>query len=337
MLSKHSVFFCLFLIVAFGCSKAEKIKYQKDRLLLSTQISITVFAEDENKAAKVTNAAFQKISELEVLLNKHNNNSDIARLNQSSPQKSKVNPITFDIINKSVGFGNISRGAFDITVEPILRLWREAENKNALPSSDELKATINLTGYGNIILDPKSLEVGFSKQGMSIDIGGIAKGYIVGEAIKVLKSEGVSNGLIVAGGDLYALGNNPEKGADWLIGIRNPLKPEENLKYIGITDKAVATSGHYMRFYTVQGKKYSHIIDPRNGWPVEEKLASVTVIASDGTAADALATMICVLGPEEGLKLAKSIPDAEVFIITSDGEKLTFLQTEGFAKFLKQN
>lgn len=325
------------LISIISCAKVEIKKYQDTKAFMGTPVSITVFAEDAEKANHAIKSAYDKIAELEALFSKHDKNSDIYRLNQAQTNKIKVSPTAFELIKKAVEFGKISNGAFDITVEPILKLWENAEKKNALPSADELKSAIDRTGSSNIILDPQSLEVGFSKPGMSIDMGGIAKGFIVGEAIKVLKSHGISNGTIVAGGNLYALGNNPEKNANWIIGIRNPLKPEENIKYIEVSDKAVATSGHYMRFYTVQGKQYSHIVDPRNGQPVQDKIASVTIITSDKTLAegDGLSCAICVLGPEEGLKLAKSLPDVEVFIIVNNEGKLSFLQSDGFAKYLK--
>lgn len=327
----------LILIGLMGCAKVEVKKYQDTRAFMGTPVSITVFAEDVDKATKAISSAYGKIAELEALFSKHNENGDIARLNHAQTNKVKVSPTAFELIKKAVEFGQTSKGAFDITVEPILRVWEKAVERNALPSTDELKTAIDLTGYTNIILEPKSHEVGFSKPGMSIDVGGIAKGYIVGEAIETLKSNNISQGLVVAGGDMYVLGNNPERGSNWLIGIKNPLKPEENIKYIEVSDKAVATSGHYMRFYTVQDKQYSHIVDPRNGWPVQDKIASVTIVASDGTMADALSTAICVLGPEEGLKLAESLPEVEVFIIVSNGDKLSFIQTDGFAKFLKRD
>jgi thiamine biosynthesis lipoprotein len=326
----------LFLLTSIiGCTKIEEKKYQATKIFMGTSVSITIFSEDAAKANHAIKSAYAKIAELEQLFSKYSSNGEIYRINQSQTDKVKISPTVFEVIKKAVEFGKISNGAFDITVEPILRLWQEAEKKNILPTTEELKSAIGLTDYTNIILDTKSLAVEFSKPDMSIDVGGIAKGFIVGEAIKALKSQGISNGIITAGGDSYVLGNNPERKANWTIGIRNPLKPEENIKYIKVSDKAVATSGHYMRFYDIQGTKYSHIIDPRNGQPVQEKIASITVIANDGTLADGLSTAICVLGPEEGLKLAKSLPDVEVFIIVSKEGKLSFIQSDGFPKYLK--
>jgi thiamine biosynthesis lipoprotein len=329
MQTRYQLFLCLIFISIFGCSKGEIKKYQDNQILLGTQVSITVFSEDAQKANRAIDLAFQRISELEAILTKYKKDSDIGRLNLSDSGWIKVSPVTFEVIKKSVEFGKISNGAFDITIDPILRLWEEAQKRDSLPSSDELKRVTESIGYTNIMLRPKSLEVRLKKAGMSIDLGGIGKGYIVDEAVKVLKSQGIRHGLIDAGGDLYILGDNPERGR-WRIGIRNPLKPDQNLRYLEISNKAVATSGHYMRFYTVQGKRYSHIIDPRTGWPVQEKVASVVVIAPDATTADAMATAIIVLGPDKGVKLAESIPGLETLIVTREGDELAFTQSTGF-------
>lgn len=337
MHTKWPICFCLFLVSILGCAKREIQKYQDTQPFMGTPVSITVFSEDADQAGQAIKSAFAKIAELEGILSKHNPNSDVARLNQTQSGKIKVSPLTLAAIQKAVEFGNLSNGAFDITVEPALKLWQEAEKQDSLPRLRDRKQAVDLIGYNDILLEPASCEIGFNKPGMSIDLGGIAKGSIVDEAVKILKSKSITAGLIVAGGDLYAFGNNPERKAPWLIGVRNPLNPEENVKYLEITDKAVATSGHYMRFYTVKGKKYSHIVDPRSGWPVQENIASVTVIASDSLTADALATAICILEPEEGLKLAESVPGVETLIILNDGNKLSFLQSKGLSALLKQN
>lgn len=299
---------------------------------MGTEVLITVFCDDAQKATRAMNVAFDKISNMEAMMSNSIKNSDVKRLNDAKTGKIKVSKETFEVIKKALDYGKITNGAFDITVGPLLRLWRKAESANSLPTSQALKRSLEMVGYGRIKLYPESFEVEFEKPGMEIDLGGIAKGYIVGEAIKTLVSGGITSGLISAGGDMYALGSNPEHGK-WIIGIRNPLKPSENIRYIQVTDKAVSTSGHYMRFYTVAGKKYSHIVDPVTGYPPSNNVASVTLIGSESTGTDALTKAIAVLGPEKGLSIISSQPGIEAFVITWDGNKMSYFQTPGFSQY----
>jgi thiamine biosynthesis lipoprotein len=302
---------------------------------MGTQVSITVFCADGEKAAKAMEAAFARISALEAVLAKQRKDSDVSRLNAAADGKAKVGPEAFAVIKLAKDYGKICQGAFDVTVEPLLKLWKRAEAENSPPSPAAIKRALEMTGYDHITLDPGSLEVKFDRPGMKIDLGGIAKGYIVSEAVKALKAQGIDNALVTAGGDMFALGGNPERGG-WLIGIRDPLKPEENLRYIEVSDRAVSTSGHYMRFYTVKGKRYSHIVDPRTGYPARNNVVSVTIIGSDGTATDALTKSIVVLGPEKGLAVIGSQPGVEALVMTWDGKKMEYFQSPGFEKYLRE-
>lgn len=316
-----------------GCSGRQSKKYQDERALMGTRVSIVVYCDDGEKAARAMEAAFARISALEALLAKQREGSDIARLNRAPDGRAKVSPETFDVVRRAVEYGKLCLGAFDVTVEPLLALWKRAEEENSLPAPMALKRALAMAGSDKIGLHPDSLEVTFASPGMKLDLGGIAKGYIVGEAVKALKKQGVGRALITAGGDMYALGANPERGS-WRIGIRNPLKPEENLRYIEVSDAAVATSGHYMRFYTVRGRRYSHIVDPRTGYPAENNVVSVTVIGPDGTAADAMTKAAVVLGPEALLKVVGSQRGFDALVITWDGVKMGYFQSPGFAKYL---
>ena len=327
-------FTIIFAMASAGCSEKKPQKFHDERALMGTQVSITVFSADGEKAAKAMEAAFARISALEAVLAKQREDSDIGRLNSAPDGKAKVGPEAFAVIERALDYGKICLGAFDVTVEPLLKLWKRAETENSLPPPAALKRALAMTGYDHITLSPGSLEVKFGRPGMKIDLGGIAKGYIVGEAVKTLKAQGIERALVTAGGDMFALGGNPERGG-WLIGIRDPLKPEENLRYIEVSDRAVSTSGHYMRFYTVRGKRYSHIVDPRTGYPARNNVVSVTIIGPDGTAADALTKSIVVLGPERGLAVTGSRPGVDALVMTWDGKKMDYFQSPGFAKYLK--
>jgi len=189
-------------------------------------------------------------------------------------------------------------------------------------------------GYDKVSLDPKSRSVTIPP-GCSIDLGGIAKGYIVDQAVGVLRGY-VSSALVNAGGDLYALGSKPG-GMPWVIGVQDPRRPDDPSAFIEtlyVKDLAVATSGNYIRFVEIGGKRYSHIIDPRTGWPVDT-IPSATVVARDTTTADALATAVSVLPPEESVKLPASLPGVEVLLFVRSGEGWFRYRSGGIAALVQ--
>ncbi|HLG31007.1 MAG TPA: FAD:protein FMN transferase, partial [Candidatus Brocadiales bacterium] len=225
-------------------------------------------------------------------------------------------------------------GAFDITCGPLCKLWKEVGKSGILPTNEALEKILSAVGYEKINLDAEKQALSFQQAGMELDVGGIAKGYAVDEAIKVLKGHGIESALVEAGGDLYTMGTKPG-GELWRIGIQDLNHPDNAETFLGklkIKDCAVATSGDYQRFVVINGKKYSHIVNPLTGWPVEN-VPSVTVIANDALTADALATALSVMGAKEGIELAQSIPGVEALIISLSNNQLQYTRTPNFAAF----
>jgi len=181
-------------------------------------------------------------------------------------------------------------------------------------------------------LEIRGNRVRFARPGMEVDLGGIAKGYAVEQAVKALGRHGVRAALVNAGGDLYALGG-PGKGSTWNIGIKDPRDPDSILEAIGVTDRAVATSGDYERYFMLEGRRFSHIVDPRTGETVENVPMSVTVVAHDGTTADALATGVFVLGPDAGMDLVERLAGVEALIVSEPGE---FRASSGWADIARE-
>jgi len=165
---------------------------------------------------------------------------------------------------------------------------------------------------------------------MQIDLGGIAKGYAVDKAVEALKKNGIKRALVNAGGDLYALGTN-RQGEEWQIGIQDPREKDKIVDIIRVEDKGVATSGDYIRYFTLEGRRFSHIVDPRTGLTVQDVPMSVTIVGPEATSTDALATGVFVLGPEEGMKLINSLPEVEGMIISEGMKKIT---SRGWDQFL---
>jgi len=268
--------------------------------------------------------AFEEIKKINSLMNDYNPRSEVGILNRKG--EIKASPEVKEVILRALYFSRITNGAFDITVGPLVRLWQRMGIEKRLPTSRELMDALSLVGYKYVKV--KDDRVSLEKKGMRIDLGGIAKGYAVDKAIKVLKREGVKDALVNAGGDMYCMGNGPH--GRWRIGVQHPRKDRGIVDILEVTDKAVATSGDYQRYYIIQGKRFGHIISPSTGWTVQNNPMSVTIIAPDCTSADALATGIFVLGPEKGIELIENLPGIEGMII-SRGMKM--VKSGGWREF----
>ncbi|MFU8773917.1 MAG: FAD:protein FMN transferase, partial [Anaerolineales bacterium] len=250
-------------------------------------------------------------------------NSEVSILNRQG-YLTRAASALIEILKLSKRFSQISGGAFDITIKPILDLFAQNHASNAnLPSKEELTLAKTLVNYQNVIVEGD--QVSFTKPGMEISLDGIAKGYIVDQGVSILRELGFDSILVEAGGDLYASGDrNP--GKRWNIGVRSPRSAStELLTHVSITNQSAATSGDYMNTFSTDFNHH-HIIDPHTGHSNTE-LSSVTVIYPHTVGADALATSIMVLGVDKGLELANSLPDCEAMLITKD---LKTLQTDGF-------
>ncbi|MBI2560552.1 MAG: FAD:protein FMN transferase [Planctomycetes bacterium] len=313
-------------------------QFKETRMLMGTLVSVTVFERSGDTSKEVIDLAFNRIAEIENLMSNYKEDSELSMVNQkASAEFVPLTQDTFTVIKKAIEFSRLSRGAFDITCGPLCNLWRDAGKSGRLPANEELEKILSTVGYKKINLDTEKQALSFqsaSGGGVELDVGGIAKGYAVDEAIKVLKGHGIESALVDAGGDLYALGTKPG-GEPWHIGIQDPYHPDDTETFLGklkINDCAVATSGDYQRFMVINGKKYSHIVNPLTGLPVEN-VPSVTVIANDATTADALATALSVMGAKEGIELAKSIPGVEALIVSLSNNQLQYTRTPNFAAF----
>jgi len=253
---------------------------------------------------------FKEISRIENLLSKYKPESEVSRLNQLG--KLKASPETFYIIKRSKEFSQASNGAFDVTVAPLMDIWGFTDKKYRVPSEQEIKDALKLTGSDKIILHEEDNVIEFKTPGMKIDLGGIAKGFALDCAVKKLKENNIAACLINAGGQVFALGD--KFGSPWKVAINSPWA-EDFAGYLELKDQCVATSGDYEQYFIKGGIRYSHILDPKTGSPSDSGVASVTVIAPDGLTADALATAIFVLGEAEGEKLAAKFCAVEIKII----------------------
>ncbi len=312
-----SIIGILLVTVVAGCAKpTEPIK--ETRLLLGTIVNITAYGASYQETRGAVERAFSEISRLEAIFSKYRPESEISSINNS---KDKTKPIkmsneTFYLIKKSIEFSKISDGAFDITVAPLLELWGFGKTPiSEVPQEKKIREVLKYTGFDKISLDEAKKTVSFKDTRVKLDLGGIAVGYAVDRAIMVLKESDIKSAIIDAGGDVYCLGDKVN-GHNWQVGIQHPRDKNKLVSRIGLKDKGITTSGDYERYFTIKNKRYSHIVNPKTGYPVEEIPMSVTVISNDCISADALATAVFVLGPGKGLKLLNSLQDTSGIIIS---------------------
>ena len=246
----------------------------------------------------------------------------------------RVSPEFFELLEKSLIYSELTSGAFDISIGPLVQLWGFKERRPAFPGEEEIKNTLKRCGYTFIILSADEHEVSFSNPGVEIDMGAIAKGYIVDEGIKFLKKEGIDSALINAGGDLYCMGT-PTNKEGWRVAIRHPRKQGKNIAQLTINDKAVATSGDYENFFLYEERFLSHVIDPRTGWPSETGVVSATVISPKNCEADALATALMVMDKKKGLDLINHLDGVEAIIVSLEDGKLNTAVSSGLEGKLK--
>ena len=265
------------------------------RLLMGTVVEIEANHPDLSLAREAIEAGLRRMMDVDRLMSTFRPDSEISLVNRSAAiLPVSVGKETFGVLSEAKEIAQMSGGALDVTIHPLMQLWRRTTQRGRLPSSREIEATLGLVAHSGLSVDPNSRSVQLQRPGMGIDLGGIAKGYAVDVAAQALKQCGVYSGLVDAGGDLRVVGRNRDGGI-WRIGLRHPLAPARLLLSALVEDEAVATSGNYFRYFTVGGLRYGHLLHPRTGTPADSAL-SATIIAKSAMRADGLATAGMIRG-----------------------------------------
>jgi thiamine biosynthesis lipoprotein len=290
---------------------------------MGTSFRIVCYAEDANIARLTAKAAFSRIAELDNIMSDYSPTSELTRLGQQAggtPQK--ASPDLFYVLCKAQEMAQMTDGAFDVTVGPVVRLWRRARRQRELPNPERLTQALGCVGFRKIRLDETARSVQLSEPGMVLDLGGIAKGYAADEALKVLVQSGMPSSLVAAGGDI-AVGSPPPGSDGWTVAISPLDATEKPMKHLLLKEEAVSTSGDAEQFVEIQGKRYSHIVDPRTGVGLVGHRI-VTVVAPNGITSDSLATAVCVMGSSQGLELVDSLKDTAALFVeaTEDGVQI---------------
>ena len=287
---------------------------------MGNRFEISAVSDDETWAMERINAGVREIQRIEKLLTTFNEESETSLINRYAGMAPvQVSRETFDIIERSLRISRLTQGSFDISYGSIdKRLWNFDTNMKELPDKATAKKMVRLINYRNIILDDENCTVFLKEKGMRIGFGGIGKGYAAERARYIMKSMGVESGIVNASGDLTTWGLQPN-GKPWTIGIVNPNSSHELFSYLDVTDMAVATSGNYEKYAIINGKKYSHTIDPRTGLPVSG-IKSVTIITLNAEIADAMATPVMIMGIKTGLDLINQMKDIEAIVIDDNNK-----------------
>ena len=288
---------------------------------MGSDFEITVVAKTQLEADKQIAIAIGEISRIEALISSWKTTSETSNINKNAGASPvKVSEELFSLIQRALQISNLTDGAFDISYASMDKLWKYDGSMTQMPSKEAIKKSVAKVGYQDIIVDPKNSTVFLKNKGMKIGFGAIGKGYAADKAKKLLISNGVSGGIINASGDINSWGSKPS-GSSWQVAITNPLNKNKAFAMLPIKD-AVVTSGNYEKYVTFNSRRYSHIIDPRTGYP-SQGIISVTVFAPKAELADALATSVFVMGVETGIDRINQLKAVECIIITDTGNIIT--------------
>ena len=338
---------CILALALTSCAKNPTVAVQvptepisKSDFLLGTIVQITIYDKQDEA---IIDKAMDRIREIESKMTINNNGtSEIIALNEAAGIKEvKVSTDTFDVLERGKYYSELSKGRFDITVGPIVKLWNIGTEYAAVPDPKVLEEKRQLINFNKLHLDRSTLTAKLDDPGMQVDLGAIAKGYTADEVAKVLKENGVQHAIINLGGTVLTIGGNMQ-GNPWKIGIQDPFNPRGDfLGIIPVKDKTIVTSGTYERYFEQDGKRYHHILDPRTGFPADNEVASVSIVTDKSIDGDGNSTSVLLLGLEEGMKFIESEKNIEAIFVTYDkkvyitsGLKDTFTVTNSEFKLM---
>lgn len=289
--------------------------HERQADIMGTRISVELFHRDAATARQGIEAVIEEMHRIDAGMSPYIASSELSRLNrEASHRPIKVSPELFSLVRRSIDFSELTHGAFDITFASAGYLYDYRLAKR--PNAAQLRQSVDLINFRNLVLDHPNDSIRYSREGVRIDLGGIAKGYAVDNCIAILQKLGIQSALVSAGGDSRVIGDR--WGRPWTIGVRDPRKDNSVVALLPLTDVAVSTSGDYERYFEENGVRYHHIIDPKSGDSARE-LQSVTIIGPDATTTDALSTSVFVLGLSRGMNLVNRLPGIDAIMVDRTG------------------
>lgn len=296
----------------------EKMLLQDKLFFLNSILTLNIRDEDVDKDT-IYKQVQERVQELEEKFTLNSDSSEVSEINKNAGIKPvKVSEDTYYVIKSSIEYSELSGGKFDITVGDLVKLWGIGTDKEKVPSDDEIKSALAKIDYKKMVLNDTDKTVFLQDEGMVIDLGAIAKGYVADEIIKILEENNVKSAIVNLGGNVYVHGS--KNGEDFKVGIRDPFSQDANT-YFGIyktQDESIVTSGVYERYFIKDGVRYHHILSTSTGYPIDNELMSTTILTKNSMVADALSTTTFALGVDEGLKLIENTPNVEAIFVTKD-------------------
>ena len=314
--NKHLLFLLLLLwLLMLSPGNATAEWYRQDAAIMGTAIAVDLWDEDESRGRALTQAVIDEMHRIDELMSTYKPGSELSRINaRAADEAIPVSPELLALIQRALGFSQLTDGAFDITYASAGQYYDYREGIR--PSSRQLAQALPAIDYHHVRIDPQAATIRFLYPGVRIDLGGIAKGYAVDRCIAILQAAGVKSAMVNAGGDTRVLGKHWKQ--PWMVGIRDPRNEEGLVTMIPLEDTAISTSGDYERYFEKDGVRFHHILNPRTGMSTSG-VRSVSIIGAEATTTDALSTSVFVMGTEPGLKLVDSLPDIEAIIIDNQG------------------
>jgi thiamine biosynthesis lipoprotein len=321
-----------------GTARHDTSRFEFESKHMGTTFRIVLYAPDAATAKKAADAGFARVADLDNCMSDYKQTSELMRLCKAFGtevgEPVKVGDDLFFVLTKAEELSKKSDGAFDVTVGPVVQLWRHARRTQELPDPKEFAAARSKVGYQKVKLDPAKKTVQLTTPGMQLDLGGIAKGYAADEVLKLLKDKfGITRALVAASGDISCA--DPPPGKDfWTVDVA-PISKSQKPRTLHLANASVSTSGDLEQFVVIGGVRYSHVLDPKTGLGLTGH-RSVTVIAPNGVAADSMTKAVSVLPPERALKLVEDTPGAAAYIVTLDrDEKPVVVASKRFPQFAK--
>ncbi|MCG9792531.1 FAD:protein FMN transferase [Flavobacterium algicola] len=308
-----------FFVTVINYSVQAQVVKKRTTLLMGGRFDITIVAKDTLTAQKSINEVIAEISRIEFLISDWKPSSQVSEINQyAGIRPVKVDKEVFELTKRAIQFSEITNGAFDISFAAMEKIWKFDGSMTQLPTAEKVKQAIQKVGYKNILLDSVASTVFLKLEGMKIGFGALGEGYATDKCREMMRASGISAGIINASGDMSTWGNQPN-GQPWSIGITNPFEPEQLLMTINLQEQAITTSGNYQKYVILDGKRYSHIINPVTGYPATG-LTSVTVYGPNAEMANAFSTSLMVLGKEKAGILMNDFPKYNFMMITDSGK-----------------
>lgn len=319
---KNKILFIVVLIflmlVNTSCKNDKAVPpVSRTKFLLDTVCSVTIYDKTNDK---IFDECFKRIEDIEKKMSVDIADSEVSEINRNAGVKAvRVSDDTYYVIRSGKKYCEETEGKFDITVGPLVKLWGINTPHEKIPSVNEIRSTVSLINYKNIILNDKEKSVFLKEKGMSLDLGGIAKGYAGDAAARVLRKNNVKHAIVNLGGNIVVIGSKSE-GTAWKVGIQTPFKPRgDYLGVVNVSDTSIVTSGIYERYFKKDGKIYDHILDTSAGYPIDNGLVSVTIINKKSMDSDALAKVF-TLGLDKGMKFIESLKGVEAIFVTKESK-----------------